>query len=411
MTAQVALSKKMPITSSFPELSSGPIDVQPYVSKELFEVERERIFKRLWLKVGLVEEVSNPGDYKVKRVAVANTSVILIRGKDSQIRAFHNTCTHRGNKLVDQDEDETLGSTRSHVFSCRFHAWTFNTDGSLRAAPKLDRFDIEDKACLALRSLHCDTWEGFIFINFSAKPDQSLTEYLGGIGEHFKGYPYAQATLTRRYTAVLNCNWKVAMHAFSESYHVPTIHAATLPSLCRLDHEEFRLFGPHSSSAIYVLGLEEAAPTPATGKFAEILRRSPRHKPHLDELPTTVNPARRDNLQFEFSVFFPNFLLHVGAGNGYAGITHFTHQFWPLDVDTTFWEGTNYFRPPATPSERVAMAHTYTLHRNGWLEDTSTMESTHESLRSGALEKLYLMDEEAMIRNSEMHWRRYMETP
>jgi len=63
-----ALAKKMPITTSFPELGTGAIDVEPYISEKLFELERERIFKRLWLKVGRIEEIPSPGDYKVKRI-------------------------------------------------------------------------------------------------------------------------------------------------------------------------------------------------------------------------------------------------------------------------------------------------------------------------------------------------------
>ena len=101
----------------------------------------------------------------------------------------------------------------------------------------------------------------------------------------------------------------------------------------------------------------------------------------MELLPENINPDERGDFQFEFPVFFPNFLLHLGAGNGYPGMAYFTHQFWPVAVDKTLWEGTNHFRPPETVSERVAIAHTSALHRNTWLEDTSTMEDTYHTRR------------------------------
>jgi phenylpropionate dioxygenase-like ring-hydroxylating dioxygenase large terminal subunit len=76
------------------------VPIEPYILPEYFELERERIFRRTWLNVGRVEELPNPGDYLVKDLPVCNTSIVVVRGKDSRIRAFHNVCSHRCNKLV-----------------------------------------------------------------------------------------------------------------------------------------------------------------------------------------------------------------------------------------------------------------------------------------------------------------------
>lgn len=153
------------------------------------------------------------------------------------------------------------------------------------------------------------------------------------------------------------------------------------------------------------------APSPATGIFGGLLRSSPVHAPHIDKLPPEINPDRRGDFQFEFPTFFPNFLLHLGAGNGYPGIAFFTHQFWPLSHDTTLWEGTNYFRPPQNLAERVAIAHINALHRNAWSEDTSTTEDSHEALASGVLKQMVLMDEELMLRNTHLNLQQYIDTP
>lgn len=402
------LKQALPYTTRYPELGTGPVDVKPMIDPALFELERERIFRQTWLYVARAEEVAEPGDYKLRRLDVAATSVIIVRDRNGEVHAFHNICTHRGNKLIPEQGAQSLGRTETHTLTCRFHAWTFNTDGALRGVARQESFADLDKSCLGLKRIHCEQWEGFIFINLAAQPRQSLTDYLDGMAQHFAGYPYHHATLRLRYSTVLNCNWKVALYAFSEGYHVPTIHKNTFPSLATLEHTEFRCFGPHSTSGLYVPPVPGLEPTPVTANLGGRLRTSKRHRPHLELLPKDMNPAQREDFQFEFSVFFPNLVLHQCAGNGYPGMAFFHHQFWPIAVDKTLWEGTNYFRQPETVSERVAIAHTNALHRNAWLEDTSTMEDTHEALSSGVLEEMLLMDEELMIRNTHKHWHDYM---
>jgi phenylpropionate dioxygenase-like ring-hydroxylating dioxygenase large terminal subunit len=408
VTANPNNAKTSPYTSEYPELGTGPLGVESIISPEIFEQEREKIFKKVWLKVGRVEEIAGPGDYKVKQIDVAKTSVILIRDKAGTINAFHNICPHRGNKVIPEKGNETFGRARANVLTCRFHGWVFGSEGNVKSIPREEAFTNLDKSCMGLKPVHCDVWEGFIFINLDKNPAQSLPEYMAGIATHFSGYPYGESTCTYRYSSVLNCNWKVALYAFIESYHVQTIHAATFPSLATLQHTNFNLYGPHSTSTLFVPPVEGMKPTPATGIFGKRLHESERHRPHVEQLPASINPERRDDFQFEFPTFFPNFLLHLGAGNGYPGMTYFTHQFWPISHNKTLWEGTNYFREPTCPSERVAIAHVNTLHRNAWLEDTSTMEDTHAALESRVLNEMTLMDEELMIRNTDYHWHRYM---
>lgn len=402
------ISAAMPITSRYPELGTGPIDVAPLIDPQLFELERTKVFANTWLMVARAEEIETPGDYKVRDLSVAKTSVIIVRDKSGQINAFHNICTHRGNKLISEHGDQTLGRARNNSLTCRFHAWTFATDGKLHGVPRVENFAEFDRECLSLKRIHCEQWEGFIFINLAKEPKQSLTEYLGDMATQFAGYPYQQATTSYRYSTVLKCNWKVALYAFSEAYHVRTIHAATFPSLAKLEHTDFQCFGPHSTSGLYVPPVPGLTPTPATANLGGRLRESKIHGPHLSELPTKMNPNDREDFQFEFSSFFPNTIFHLCAGNGYPGMTHFIHQFWPISVNETLWEGTNYFRAPSTYSEQVAIAHTNALHRNAWLEDTSTMEETQSALESGVLDEMVLMDEEIMVRNAHKHWHDLM---
>lgn len=388
------------------ELGVDPISVDAIRNPEIYELEREKIFKRTWLKVATDWEIPNKGDYKVKELPVLDTSVLIVRGKDGKVRAFHNVCTHRGNKVVPTSEFETFGNARANVVTCRFHGWVFGTDGPLRSVPLEDNFGTLDKACLGLREIACDIWQGFIFINLANPPEQTLEEYLGDFGKLFAGYPYAEATTAFRYHTVLECNWKVALYAFSEGYHVPTIHAGSLPGFRGIEHSDFKLIGPHASSAIYGLGMEAAE---ATAAFAKYLHADGEHGPRPDLVPPGINPTGRADFQFELPNIFPNLLIHLASGCGYPGMAYFTHQFWPLDHGRTLWEGINYFRPARNAAERVAQLHVNALHRNAWLEDTATMEDTFTGIRSGAIDDMQLMDQEFLIRHAARTLNSYLQ--
>ena len=90
-----------PFVRQYPELGTGPLPIEPMVSPDYFELERERIFKKTWLNVGRVEDIPRNGDYIVKEIAILQTTLIVVRGDDGVIRAFHNVCRHRGNQVAD----------------------------------------------------------------------------------------------------------------------------------------------------------------------------------------------------------------------------------------------------------------------------------------------------------------------
>src|ERR1700683_972904 len=93
-------SKEKVAAKKFPALGGSPIPVDHYVSPEIFEKEREKIFKKHWLFVGRTEYLQKPGDYFVQELEIAQTSVLIVRGKDNKIRGFHNVCRHRANRVT-----------------------------------------------------------------------------------------------------------------------------------------------------------------------------------------------------------------------------------------------------------------------------------------------------------------------
>jgi phenylpropionate dioxygenase-like ring-hydroxylating dioxygenase large terminal subunit len=376
----------------FPELGTGPIPVEPCVSPEFYADEIENVFKKAWLKVARVEEIARPGDFKVKKLAFANTSIIIMRGKDGVIRSFHNVCSHRGNKVVVSDADETFGSSKAAVVTCRFHGWVYGANGDLLHVPEEEKFH----ACFhrgenGLAPVRTEVWEGFVFVNLDAGGKESLVDYLGDIGRHLGGFPYHRMATCFSYATELNCNWKVAHDAFAEAYHVATIHAGSFPNAFSSGLQNVELFGPHRTSAV-CLSLD-AEPTPVAKLANSLAGASLVAQRGASMLPPSVNPDRREDFSFELAVLFPNLLLHISEG------IWFTHQFWPLAHNRTRWEGKYYVQAPKTNSQRWAIEFAQVLQRNAWLEDTATMEDTQTALESGAKNVMHLQDDEILVRH------------
>ena len=156
-------------TEHYPELGTAPVNYSDSIDPAYYEAERAAIFKRTWLNVGRVERLPRTGSYFTRELAAAGTSLILVRGRDGQIRAFHNICRHRGNKLVwnDYPNEETAGTCRQ--FTCKYHAWRYDLSGKLTFVQQEGEFFDLDKADYGLKEVACDIWEGFIFVNLDPR--------------------------------------------------------------------------------------------------------------------------------------------------------------------------------------------------------------------------------------------------
>ncbi|MDV6271858.1 aromatic ring-hydroxylating oxygenase subunit alpha, partial [Rhodococcus globerulus] len=238
-------------TEQYPHLGTAPVDYTDSIDPEHYEAEREAIFKRTWLNVGRVERVPRTGSYFTKELAAVNTSLIIVKGADGTIRAFHNVCRHRGNKLVWNEipGDETSGTCRQ--FTCKYHAWRYDLDGKLSFIQQEGEFFDVDKQDYGLVEVTCETWQGFIFVNLN--PQQSLEEYLGPMLKGVEGYPFHEMTEVYSYRAEIGSNWKLFIDAFAEFYHAPILHQkqatkAEADKLAATGFEalHYELDGPHS---------------------------------------------------------------------------------------------------------------------------------------------------------------------
>lgn len=201
-----------------PLLDAETLPAWCYTSPEFYKREVDRIWRKIWNFLGSVDQVRNNGDYFT--VTFAGIPLIILRDQDGQIRAFANTCRHRGCELVE-------GSGNAKLIVCPYHSWTYELSGALRGAPEMDKTHDFDKADYGLIPVKVDTWGGFIFINFddNAPP---LKKQLGELPEKLAPYKLENMALARRKVFDFDCNWKLFVENAKEAYHIATVHRATI---------------------------------------------------------------------------------------------------------------------------------------------------------------------------------------
>lgn len=209
-------------TESSPNLGSAKIPVDRYTDPDFHRLEVEKIWKRVWQVTCREEEIPNVGDHFVYNVA--GLSFVVVRTAATTFKAYWNVCLHRCRRLVDES------GCGAKNFKCNYHAWTWNIDGSLAFLPGRWDFPDVDPKKFGLREVQIDTWGGFIFINpdLNAGP---LSEHLGSMPSHFAKWPLQDRYTLWHARKTINANWKVAMEAFLEGYHLIQTHPQALPSV------------------------------------------------------------------------------------------------------------------------------------------------------------------------------------
>lgn len=188
-----------------------------YHDPEFFELECERLWPRVWQMACRLEEIPRPGDF----VEYENLrdSVIVLRLDDDTVKAFHNACRHRGMRLL-----EDRGSCRNGIV-CPFHGWCWNLDGSSRFVYEPDLFDASNlaRADLGLRECRVELWGGCAFICLDDDAP-SLRESIEPFGSFHEARGVEKMSVEWWHSTILPVNWKLAMEAFMEGYHVMQTH-------------------------------------------------------------------------------------------------------------------------------------------------------------------------------------------
>jgi choline monooxygenase len=187
-----------------------------YSDPDVLRTEQERVFRRFWQYAARADQVAEPGQFVATRAG--DVPVLLVHGRDGQLRAFLNVCRHRGSLVCE-------GEGRRETLQCPYHAWTYDLDGSLRSAPRTDREPGFERDGLDLVPLSVGIWGPFVFVN----PDDNaapLADTLGALPDLLAsvGIDLGGLRFLRRTEGEYEANWKVCCENYLECYHCQVAH-------------------------------------------------------------------------------------------------------------------------------------------------------------------------------------------
>jgi len=330
--------------------ATASIDPAIYYDPARFHAERERLFRRLPLCLGHADQLPEPG--AVLAIEICGTPLLIVRGRDGELRVFLNVCRHRGARLVVQDGEVC----RRRRFVCPYHAWTYGLDGSLAGVPRADAFPDLEQRLLGLRQLPSAVRHGLIWAVLDPAGSLDIADHLGKLDSELAAIGIGDHRFYRQHAVRRATNWKLIVDAFLEVYHVTRLHSATLGSFFADAVSADERVGRHLR---YLVAREETA---------EIRTLSPeRWSPQLHA--TLVHFVFPNSI----FVYHPDYISHLGM--------------FPSAVDETLFVHTMLI--PEKPTDDKAEAH---WERSFELIDTAVFnsedlvvcEQIQRGLRSGA---------------------------
>jgi phenylpropionate dioxygenase-like ring-hydroxylating dioxygenase large terminal subunit len=381
-------------------METGKVDLGVYYTQERFEAEKE-VFGRVWLNVAETAEIPNPGDWIVRDVQVRSASAIIVRGKDMKIRAFHNICSHRGMKLV----WDTKG--RGGKFSCPYHAWMYDSAGDLTNIPDEGCFPHVNKKESGLSPIRCGEWQGMIFINLDSEGTQSLEDYVGPLKERIRDLPFESYPYTARVGATIETNWKLAIEAQCEAYHVRALHARTVSKMLSSKDNPYvhplqsELLGAHRMNSVPRNPDFELTPEKLVQAFAfksaaqmVIADTGQQERPERTFIGhPDINKAQSNVWGNDQIVMYPHFIFHVSLGGWWL------HRFWPLASNKTYWEAVYHFERPLSLRNQMAVQYSLALNRDTLMEDNLALVQQQQVMESGAKKIVQFGDQELMCKH------------
>ena len=360
-------------------LGTDPIPATAYYDDEFFEWERKAIFMRSWIEIGHVCELPEPGTWIRRELEFAKASILIVRGKDGNIRAFHNACTHRGTQLVEEE------SGKGSNFLCPYHMWNFGDDGSLLAAPDFERFSVTKEEC-KLPKIAVDVCAGLIFVNLDPNPKQGLREYLGDYAAELETLPVAKATTFHEYAYEIDANWKITYDNFQENYHLRFVHGLTGIATVHKDNQygyptNYGFNGLHRTQTIW------SNPEPLI-KPVQGYNFGMAYKLGMEQ---GIIGGPNDRTYF---AIFPSFFI-IGTP-----IQHFSHKVMPISatksrgVFRVYWVGED-----DSATKRYAREYALCAIRDIHTEDVNIINRAQKGLLSGAIRNIHFMSMEGLCRH------------
>jgi phenylpropionate dioxygenase-like ring-hydroxylating dioxygenase large terminal subunit len=326
--------------------SVARIPAEHYFDEERWRLEMKQVFKRLPLMLATTSELREPGDYKTS--TIAGIPVLLSRGKNGELRAFINMCSHRGAVIM------TEGSGNSHRFTCPYHAWNYNLEGELVGIYNEKEFGEVDKSCHGLRSLPVEERSGLVWVILDPDSTLDIAQFLSGYDEMLSHFGFESWHMFSQRT-VRGPNWKIAYDGYLDFYHLPILHKETFgsdfPSRANYD-----AWGPHQ---------RVSSPDP-------VLAETPQAEWSMDQLLTGV------------WTIFPHISIASFDGGGRGVLIS---QLFPGDTPGESFTVQNYLmeKPPATAElEKSANEQFEFLKFVVEEEDYATGLRQQQALKTGA---------------------------
>lgn len=304
------------------------LPAEAFTSEEVFRLEQSGLFGRSWLCAGREADIPQAGDFFVQELA--GDSIVVMRTRDGSIRAFHNTCRHRGSRLI----DEARGCGLKRVL-CPYHAWAYELDGTLLHAPGMpERFNRKDFSLLPARA---ESHEGFIFLNLDAAAEP-LARCLADLPD-LSRFRMAELRCGKRMEYEVAANWKLICENYSECYHCPGAHPQLIRISDLLSRSDRRIQEGVCYNGGPMLMREGVQTMSMSGRSS---------------LPPIPGLSAEDHRYVYYYLIYPNFLLSPHPD--YV----LTHTAWPLGPDRTrvvcewLFTAEAVARPDFDPTDMVA---------------------------------------------------------
>ncbi len=192
-----------------------------YHDPEALEAERHAIFGREWILVAHEAELARPGDAVAERLA--GWPVFVRRGRDGELRGFHDVCRHRAGPIVGTGEAGEARACPVPKLRCRYHGWLYDESGRLERTPDFGEAEAFEPGALSLEPIRVASWRGFVFACLDPGAPE-LEVSLGRLPTLAESVPLERYRLHGRGSHLLRCNWKAYVENYLEGYHIPYIH-------------------------------------------------------------------------------------------------------------------------------------------------------------------------------------------
>lgn len=322
-----------------------------YTDEALFHLERDAIFRSSWIGIGRADRWAGPGDYSA--MSIAGVPTIVLHDGDGGLRAFANSCRHRGALLLEGD-----GNCRG--IKCPFHGWAYKLDGRLAGTPRMERTKDFDKADYGLVPFAVAERDGFAFLSFDAARDD-IDDWLGDFSQLHAPWSLADLVSTRRREFEVKCNWKNFVEVFNEYYHLPYVHPDSIDGVYDLPDEPDATTGAYAS---------QFGATQGTGGLLETQQEH--------ALPAIKSLTGRNRQGVRYTWTFPNMTFAAGTE------AMWVYEVYPMAPDRTHVAMTACFPPETVEREGFEAAARFYYDRldAAIAEDIPALESQQTGLTS-----------------------------